>query len=133
MEMLGFALKKEALLRSLTADVLKTSEIENEYLDADQVRSSLARRVGIEIGAAAPADGDVEGIAGMMLDATQNYPARLTDDRLFGWYGALFPAGRLACRRSSSAPGGMTHPFAEAAWIDTPSLLPNLASSGRAP
>ena len=65
MEMLGFALKKEALLRSLTADVLKTSEIENEYLDVDQVRSSLARRVGIEIGAAAPADGDVEGIAGV--------------------------------------------------------------------
>ena len=94
MEMLGFALKNEAVLRTLTADVLKTSEIENEYLDAGQVRSSLARRLGIDIGALTPADRDVEGIVEMMLDATQNYAERLTEDRLLGWHAALFPTGR---------------------------------------
>lgn len=94
MEMLGFALRNEAVLRTLTADVLKTSEIENEYLDAGQVRSSLARRLGIDIGALTPADRDVEGIVEMMLDATQNYAERLTEDRLLGWHAALFPTGR---------------------------------------
>lgn len=94
MEMLGLALKNEAVLRTLTSDVLKTSEIENEHLDANQVRSSLARRLGIDIGALTPADRNVEGVVEMMLDATQNYAEALTEERLFGWHAALFPTGR---------------------------------------
>ncbi len=94
MEMLGLSLQNEAVLRTLTSDVLKTSEIENEHLDADQVRSSLARRLGIDIGALTPADRNVEGVVEMMLDATQNYAEPLTEERLFGWHAALFPTGR---------------------------------------
>jgi Fic family protein len=94
MEMLGFAPREEAVLRTLTADVIKTSEIEGEKLDHDQVRSSLARRLGIDIGALAPADRNVDGVVEMLLDATQNYTKPLTEDRLFGWHAALFPTGR---------------------------------------
>lgn len=94
MEALGFALREEAVLRTLTADVIKTSEIEGETLDHDQVRSSLARRLGIEIGALTPAERNVEGIVEVMLDATQNFTKPLTEDRLFGWHAALFPTGR---------------------------------------
>ncbi len=94
MEALGFALREEAVLRTLTADVIKTSEIEGEKLDHDQVRSSLARRLGIDIGALTPADRNVEGVVEMMLDATQNYAKPLTEDRLFGWHASLFPTGR---------------------------------------
>jgi Fic family protein len=93
MEALGFALREEAVLRTLTADVIKTSEIEGEKLDHDQVRSSLARRLGIDIGALTPADRNVEGIVEMLLDATQNYSKPLTEDRLFGWHASLFPTG----------------------------------------
>lgn len=94
MEALGFALRKEAVLRSLTSEVIKTSEIEGEKLDHDQVRSSLARRLGIEIGALTPAERNVEGVVEMMLDATQNFQTPLTEDRLFDWHAALFPTGR---------------------------------------
>ncbi len=94
MESLGFALRGEAVLQTLTEDVLKTSEIEGEMLDRDQVRSSLARRLGMDIGALTPADRHVEGVVDMMLDATQNYASPLTDERLFAWHGALFPTGR---------------------------------------
>jgi len=94
MDMIGLALKNEAFLSTLTSDVLKTSEIENEHLDADQVRSSLARRLGIDIGALTPADRNVEGVVEMTLDATQNYAEALTEERLFGWHAALFPTGR---------------------------------------
>ena len=94
MEGLGFHLRTEALLRTLTEDVLKSSEIEGEKLDADQVRSSIARRLGIEVAGLVPADRDVEGVVEMMLDATQNYRKELTDERLFGWHAALFPTGR---------------------------------------
>jgi len=94
MEALGITLRSEAVLRTLTEDVLKTSEIEGEKLDPDQVRSSLARRLGIEIGALTPADRDVEGVVEMMLDATQNYAKPLDAERLFGWHAALFPTGR---------------------------------------
>ena len=94
MEALGFALRNEAVLRTLTSDVIKTSEIEGENLNHDQVRSSLARRLGIEIGALTPAERNVEGIVEMMLDATQNFQKPLTEDRLFGWHAALFPTGR---------------------------------------
>ena len=94
MESLGFSLRQEAVLRTLTADVLKSSEIEGEKLEADQVRSSIARRLGMDIGALKPADRNVEGVVEMMLDATGHYDKPLTSDRLFGWHAALFPTGR---------------------------------------
>jgi Fic family protein len=93
MEALGFHLQQEAVLQTLTADVLKSSEIEGERLDAEQVRSSIARRLGIDIGALKPADRDVEGVVEMMLDATRNYTQPLTSERLFRWQASLFPTG----------------------------------------
>jgi len=99
MEALGFQLRKEAVLETLTEEVLKSSEIEGEILDKDQVRSSIARRLGMDAGALTPADRDVEGVVEMMLDATQNYDALLTEDRLFAWHAALFPTGRSGMRR----------------------------------
>lgn len=94
MEALGFKLREEAVLQTLTQDVVKTSEIEGELLDATQVRSTLARRLGIDIGALPPTDCNVEGIVEVMLDATRNFQAPLTKERLFGWHAALFPTGR---------------------------------------
>src|SRR5258708_265078 len=94
MEALGFDLRAEAVLQTLTEDILKSSEIEGEILDKEQVRSSIARRLGMDIGALAPVDRDVEGVVEMMLDATQNYQAPLANERLFGWNAALFPTGR---------------------------------------
>lgn len=94
MHALGFDLRAEAVLETLTEDVLKSSEIEGEILDKDQVRSSIARRLGMDIGALAPADRHVEGVVEMMLDATQNYQESLTAERLFAWHAALFPTGR---------------------------------------
>lgn len=94
MEALGFDLRAEASLQSLTEEVVKSSEIEGERLDRDQVRSSLARRLGMDISGLIPADRDVEGIVEMMLDATQSYAAPLTAERLFAWHAALFPTGR---------------------------------------
>lgn len=94
MEALGFDLRAEAVLATLTEDVLKSSEIEGEFLDKEQVRSSIARRLGMDIGALAPADRNVEGVVEMMLDATQKFQAPLTDERLFAWHAALFPTGR---------------------------------------
>jgi Fic family protein len=93
MEALGFPLRAEAALQSLTEEVLKSSEIEGEILDKDQVRSSIARRLGMDIGALTPADRHVEGVVEMMLDATQNHNKPLTNERLFGWHSALFPTG----------------------------------------
>lgn len=99
MEALGFPLRTEALLRTLTEDVLKSSEIEGETLDVDQVRSSIARRLGLDIAGLVPADRVVEGVVEMMLDATQRYGDALTDERLFGWQAALFPTGRSGMSR----------------------------------
>jgi len=94
METLGFDLRNEALLDTLTLDVLKSSEIEGEFLNPDQVRSSIARRLGMEIAGAVESDRSVEGVVEMMLDATQKCFDPLTADRLFGWHAALFPTGR---------------------------------------
>ena len=94
MEALGFNLRQEAVLQTLTADVLKSSEIEGEKLDAEQVRSSIARRLGMDIGALKPADRHVEGVVEMMLDATRHYNQPLENERLFAWHAALFPTGR---------------------------------------
>lgn len=93
MESLGFELQDEAVLDTLTLDVLKSSEIEGEFLEKEQVRSSIARRLGIDIVGAVESERHVEGIVEMMLDATQRYDLRLTKDRLFGWHAALFPSG----------------------------------------
>jgi Fic family protein len=94
MEALGFGVQQEAVLQTLTTDVLKSSEIEGERLDADQVRSSIARRLGIDIGALRPVDRTVEGVVEMMLDATRQYQQPLTAERLFAWHASLFPTGR---------------------------------------
>lgn len=87
------ALRDQASLGALTEDVLKTSEIEGEQLNADSVRSSIALRLGVDIGALAPADRHVEGVVEMVLDATTNCHAPITPERLFGWHAALFPTG----------------------------------------
>ena len=94
MEALGFELRNEALLDTLTLDVLKTSEIEGELLNHDQVRSSIARKLGLEIAGSVESDRNVDGVVEMMLDATQNCFKPLTKTRLFDWHAALFPTGR---------------------------------------
>jgi len=94
MEALGFSLRSEAILQTLTLDVLKSSEIEGEILDRSQVRSSIARRLGMKISGLVSSDHYVDGVVEMMLDATQNFNKPLTKDRLFGWHASLFPAGR---------------------------------------
>lgn len=94
MQGIGFGLRAEATLQTLTLDVLKSSEIEGEILDPGQVRSSIARRLGMDIAGLVLADRNVEGIVEMMLDATQHYDKPLTQERLFGWHAALFPTGR---------------------------------------
>ena len=95
----GMALRDEASLLALTDDVLKTSEIEGELLDAASVRSSIARRLGVDIGALAPVDRHVEGVVEMVLDATARNAEPLTEERLFGWHAALFPTGRSGSLR----------------------------------
>ena len=93
MESLGFDLQNEAVLNTLTLDVIKSSEIEGELLEIEQVRSSIARQLGIDIAGAVESERHIDGIVEMMLDATQRYDAPLSKDRLFGWHAALFPSG----------------------------------------
>jgi len=107
MEAIGFPLRKEAMLQTLTLDVIKSSEIEGAILNPEQVRSSIARRLGMDIAGAIPADRHVEGVVEMMLDATQNFDQPLTTERLFGWHAALFPTGRSGL-----------HPIIVGAWRD---------------
>jgi len=99
MESLGFPLRQQAVLETLTADVLKSSEIEGEVLDLEMVRSSIARRMGIDIGGLTVVNRDVEGVVEMMLDATGNYSEPLTKERLFAWHNSLFPSGYAGMRR----------------------------------
>jgi len=99
MRALGFRLREEATLTTLTEDLLKTSEIEGENLDRAQVRSSIARRLGMEVAGLVPADRHVEGIVEVMLDATRNFDRPLTRERLFDWHAALFPTGRSGMTR----------------------------------
>jgi Fic family protein len=94
MEGLGFSLRNEAVLQTLTEDVLKSNEIEGEKLDRDQVRSSIARRLGLDIGGLVAVDRPIEGVVEMMLDATGHYADPLTEERLYAWHAALFPTGR---------------------------------------
>jgi Fic family protein len=107
MSALGFSVKEETMLSTLTLDVLKSSEIEGEILNYEQVRSSIARKLGLDYAGMVYSDRYVDGVVEMMLDATQNYLNHLDDERLFGWHAALFPTGRsgmfkidVACYRS---------------------------------
>lgn len=95
MENMGFPQRDEAVLQTLTLDVLKSSEIEGELLDAQEVRSSIARRLGMDIAGLIPADRRVDGVVDMSLEATQNYAKPLTTERLFRWHTLLFPAGAV--------------------------------------
>lgn len=99
MESLGFNLREEASLQALTNDVVKSSLIEGEELNSDDVRSSIARRLGIELGVTTHASRDVEGIVEIILDATSQYESDLTKERLCDWHAALFPTGRNGMQR----------------------------------
>jgi Fic family protein len=99
MELLGFELRSEAHLRALTEEVVQSGEIEGEIFDSDQVRSSIARQLGMDIGGLVRSDRNVDGMVEMMLDATANHATPLTMERLFAWHSALFPAGRSGMRR----------------------------------
>ena len=98
-ESLGFPLRVEAELKTLTQDILKSSEIEGEILDLDQVRSSVARRLGLDVGGLEQVDRHVEGLVEMVLDATHRYQEPLTKERLFDWQAAMFPTGRSGMSR----------------------------------
>lgn len=93
MQAIGMGLQDQAALQALTKDVVKTSEIEGQHLNQSSVRSSVARRLGVDIGALAPADRNVDGVVDMVLDAIQQHAQPLTAERLFGWHAALFPTG----------------------------------------
>jgi Fic family protein len=99
MQSLGFALREEAMLQTLTEDVLKSSEIEGDILDKEEVRSSIARRLGMDAAGLPPADRHVEGVVEMMLDATQKFDAALSEERLLAWHASLFPTGRSGMRK----------------------------------
>jgi len=95
----GMGLREQSNLAALTEDVVKSSEIEGEHLDVQSVRSSIARRLGVDIGALAPVDRHVDGVVAMMIDATVNAAATVTLERLFGWHAALFPTGYSGMHR----------------------------------
>jgi len=99
MVMLGFKLRQEAVSQTLTQDVVKSSEIEGEALDPGQVRSSIARRLGMDVAGLVTSERNVEGIVEMMLDAVQRFGHLLTRERLFSWHAALFPTGRSGLNR----------------------------------
>jgi len=96
---LGFDLRGQAGLAVLTDDVVKTSAIEGETLDPEQVRSSIARRLGLEMGGLVTPGRDVEGIVEILVDATRKYHEPLTDERIFAWHAALFPTARSGMQR----------------------------------
>ncbi len=100
---LGFSLRAETMLSTLTLDVLKSSEIEGEILNYEQVRSSIARKLGLDYAGMVSSDRSVDGVVEMMLDATQNYLKPLDDERLFGWHAALFPTGRSGMYKIETA------------------------------
>jgi Fic family protein len=99
MQALGFRLREEAVLRTLTEDVVKSSAIEGERLDPEAVRSSIARRLGMDAGGLKLTDRNIEGVVEMMLDATRNYDKPLTAERLYAWHASLFPTGRSGMRK----------------------------------
>jgi Fic family protein len=93
MQALGFNLAEKASLKVLTCEVVKSSEIEGERLNPEAVRSSIARRLGIEVGGLIPSDKHVDGVVDMVIDATRDCSTALTQERLFGWHAALFSTG----------------------------------------
>jgi Fic family protein len=99
MEALGFDLRTEASLKALTEEVVKSSAIEGEHLNPEEVRSSIARRLGLDVAGLPRPSREVEGVVEMMLDATRNFDNPLTEERLFGWHAALFPTGRSGMHR----------------------------------
>ncbi|MCX5810965.1 MAG: Fic family protein [Proteobacteria bacterium] len=99
METMGFSFRSEAVFQTLTLDVLKSSEIEGEILNREEVRSSIARHLGMDIGTPVSVSGNVEGAVEMMIDATQKYDKPLTKERLFGWHTSLFPSGYSGMRK----------------------------------
>jgi Fic family protein len=119
METMGFQLKNETTLRTLTLEILKSNEIEGGSLDDQQVKSSIARKLGMDMENAVPADRNVEGVVDMMMDATSNYEAPLDKERLFGWQASLFPGGR----------SGMDH-VTTGKWRDNPDDDPMQVVSG---
>lgn len=119
MEALGFEAQDEAVLRVLTEDVTKSSEIEGETLNNAQVRSSIAQRLGLATGSLMPSDRHVDGVVEMMLDATQRYTRPLTEERLFAWHAALFPTGRSGLARITVG-----------AWRDESAGLMQVVSGG---
>jgi Fic family protein len=96
---LGFQQRAEASLSNLTAEIIKSNAIEGNFLDVEEVRSSIARRLGMDAGGVALASRDVEGVVEMMLDATRGFASALTRERLFGWHACLFPSGRSGMRK----------------------------------
>ena len=119
MEGLGFSIQTEATLYSLTTEVVKSGEIEGESLNVDQVRSSIARKLGLKIAGLVPADRHIDGVVEMMLDATQHYRAPLTAKRLFAWHAAMFPAGTSGL-----------HKIVVGKWRNNPKEDPMLVISG---
>jgi Fic family protein len=99
MDGIGLPLRAQATLTTLTADVTKSSAIEGEILNHDQVRSSIARKLGLDVAGMVSSSRDIDGVVEMMLDATQNFQQPLTSDRLFAWQSALFPTGRSGMNR----------------------------------
>lgn len=117
---LGFALREEATARMLTEDIVKTSEIEGEKLDSELLRSSVARRLGIDAAGSIRIDRHVEGVVEMMLDATGRYEAPLTAERLFSWHAALFPTGRSGMQRIPVGPWRTEGRVARCGWFQAP-------------
>ena len=99
MQALGFRLRDEAVLLTLTEDVVTSSEIEGEKLDREEVRSSIARRLGMDVGGLKAADRNVEGVVEMILDATRHYDQPLTEERLFGWHATSSRQGGAGCEK----------------------------------
>jgi Fic family protein len=103
MEAIGFNLREEAMLETLTIDVIKSNEIEGELLNPEKVRSSIARRLGMDIAGLIPSDRNIDGLIEMMMDATKNYTESLTKERLCNWHAAMFPAGRSGIHKITVA------------------------------
>lgn len=108
MESLGFSLQSEAVLQTMIVEALKTSEIEGEFLDKEQVRSSIARQLGMDVSGLIASDRNVDGLVEILIDATKNYKSRLTKERLFSWHAALFPTGRNGLKKYVSGNGVQT-------------------------
>ncbi len=103
MEAIGFSLREEAMLETMTIDVIKSNEIEGEILDTKQVRSSIARKLGMDISGLVHSNRNVDGVVEMILDATQNYNEPLTKERICNWHAALFPSGRSGMHKITIA------------------------------